>query len=197
VSDISPSSRTIFIIRHGEKPPDAPPPHGVDVEGNQTPTTDSHCLTPRGWQRAGALVSFFAPFDGHFRDGIATPRQLISPGYGDDTPDHRTYETILPLSLQLGTDIDNSYHEGDEATMGQTLAGQTTAGITLVCWEHKAIPTIATAIAPRSPIPTSWPDDRFDLVWSFAYDGQEYEFTQIPQMVLCNDSDSPIVEPQG
>ena len=48
--------RKLMLIRHGEKEPDSgPPPYGVNAEGRQDP----HSLSPRGWQRAGALVSFF------------------------------------------------------------------------------------------------------------------------------------------
>ena len=35
--------RTIFIIRHGEKHGEPPPPHGVTVEGR----TNDHSLRPR------------------------------------------------------------------------------------------------------------------------------------------------------
>ena len=37
---------------------------GVTIEGHQDPEE----LTVRGWQRAGALATFFAPPDAHFRD---------------------------------------------------------------------------------------------------------------------------------
>ncbi len=186
------SNRIIFIIRHGEKPGDPPPPHGVDRAGNQNQATDEHCLIPKGWQRAGALVSFFAPFDGHLRRGIATPSELISPGYQADTPNHRTHQTIYPLSKRLGIDIDTSHQEGGEHHLGTLLAKNTAGGVTLVCWEHQRLPTIATAIAPHAKIATTWPDDRFDVVWSFAYDGSDYIFTQVPQMLLHKDSEAPI-----
>ena len=152
----SSADRIIFLIRHGEKPGhpvpgsepcDPPGPHGVDYCGNQTAKTDDNCLTPRGWSRAGALVSFFAPDDGHCRTGIATPQQLLCPGYPKGQPpvlattkQHRTYQTICQLSDELKVDIDFHYQEGQEQTMGGELAAVTT-GITLVSWEHTAIPT--------------------------------------------------------
>jgi hypothetical protein len=207
----SSSERIIFIIRHGEKPGqavrgsdpcDPPGPHGVNYCGNQSNQTDANCLTPRGWSRAGALVSFFAPQDGHSRSGIATPQQLICPGYPNgQTPDlpttkqHRTYQTICQLSDELKVNIDyTDYEEGDETNLGKTLAKVTT-GITLVSWEHTAIHRIAKAIPSHADIPEPWPNDRFDVVWSFAYNGSDYDFTQIPQMLLPGDSTDPISNP--
>jgi len=206
---VNPSpERIIFIIRHGEKPGqavpgsdpcDPPGPHGIDYCGNQN---DANCLTPRGWSRAGALVSLFAPHDGHFRAGITTPQQLISPGYPKGTtPDlpttkqHRTYQTICQLSDELKVDINyTDYQEGEEHKLGGDLAAVTT-GFTLVSWEHTAIPEIAQAIPSHADIPTSWPNERFDVVWSFAYNGSDYDFTQIAQMLLPGDSEQPITNP--
>ena len=53
----------IMIIRHAEKPTTTPPPplNGVTITGKQ----DKDSLIPRGWQRAGALVTLFAPARGH------------------------------------------------------------------------------------------------------------------------------------
>src|SRR5262245_16855969 len=70
------SVRTIFIIRHGEKP-EQKDGYGVDDECNLKKTS----LLPRGWQRAGALVRLFAPL-GDPRPGLTTPKQLIAPDYG-------------------------------------------------------------------------------------------------------------------
>jgi hypothetical protein len=50
----------IMVIRHAEKPDEAGTTFGVSVEGNQDP----EALIVRGWQRAGALTTFFAPPDG-------------------------------------------------------------------------------------------------------------------------------------
>ena len=44
----------ICVVRHGEKPPEpAGPPFGVDRNQNS--------LSPRGWQRSGALTVLFSP----------------------------------------------------------------------------------------------------------------------------------------
>jgi hypothetical protein len=46
---------TVLLIRHAEKPLGDSPPFGVTEQG----VVDRESLTPRGWQRAGALVGFF------------------------------------------------------------------------------------------------------------------------------------------
>lgn len=68
--------------------------------------------------------------------------------------------------------------------------------MTLICWDHEAIPAIANNIptAAGTQIPQEWPDTRFDVVWCFARDpsSDEYAFSQVPQMLLSGDSDTPI-----
>lgn len=208
MSEAPGSSRTIFLIRHGEKPGDPPPPNGADVDGNP----NDHSLAPVGWQRAGGLVGLFAPFDRALRKGILTPTELFSPGYGTPTKTAgaRTHETIFPISQLLDLQIDNTYVESEshsnepphptapsEAQLGAAVAAEM-SGVTLICWEHTAIHEIANAIVPvacGTVIPQSWPDDRFDVVWSFsrsAGSGDPYVFSQIPEMLIFGDQDTPI-----
>ena len=188
------SARTIFIIRHGEKPASKGAPYGVDVDGNQ----DQHSLIAQGWPRAGGLVRLFAPYGGEQRAGLAKPDKLYSPGYGDQTKtdEERTYETIHPLSQLLGLTIDNTWKKGEEGKLGAHLAGKD-SGVALVCWEHHAIHLIANAITPIAPhttIPQDWPDERFDVVFCFVYDSEQscYVFSQVPQMLLYGDVETTI-----
>lgn len=106
------AQRTIFIIRHGEKP-EAPSSYGVDADDNQ----NEHSLLPRGWQRAGAPARLFAPLGAELRPGLATPTELICPEYGASTTTsvHRTYQTIQPLSELLHEGkIQSPHSEGKE-----------------------------------------------------------------------------------
>ena len=48
-------ANVVMLIRHAEKPLGEAPPHGVTADG----VVDRGSLTPRGCQRAGALVGFF------------------------------------------------------------------------------------------------------------------------------------------
>jgi hypothetical protein len=200
VSNGTTTPRTIYVIRHGEKPPDPNPGKGntaatlgIDVNG----TPDSSSLTPVGWQRAGALATLFAPSSGPLRMGLLAPTELYSPSYKGGSTGHRTHDTIFPLSQLLsGVKFDDTkYAEGDEKKFGEHLAAKT-SGVDLVCWEHSHIPAIANAIvgkANESEIPQKWPGERFDVIWIFttATSGG-YTFNQVPQLLLFGDLDSII-----
>jgi hypothetical protein len=181
----SPSTaRTIFVIRHGEKPYDDV--RGVDLSGRH----NEHSLIPVGWQRAGALAHLFSPRV----PGFAVPTELIAPKYNAATDDeHRTHQTILPLAGLLGLPIHAKHKVGHEEALAEELE-KSTAAVTLVCWEHQAIPTIAQAIAPGADIPECWPDARFDVAWRFTREPMEpvAGFAQLPEMLLAGDSDTPI-----
>lgn len=36
--------------------------------------------------------------------------------------------------------------------------------------------------------PQAWPDDRFDLVWVFEREDEDWRFSQVPQLLLSGDS---------
>lgn len=189
---------TIFIIRHGEKPPDppaTPPPYSCHADGSPDPGL--HSLIPLGWQRAGALAALFDPEDGQFRAGLARPTRLIAPKYAKEPENERTHQTIQPLANRLRKPIETPYEEGEEKDLGKDLAKPPHKGITLVCWEHKKLHVIADHICPKgTPIPgkDKWPGKRFDVVWRCAPDPATgvYAFDQIPQMLLAGDSSDPI-----
>jgi broad specificity phosphatase PhoE len=179
-------SRSIFIIRHGEKPPDDKP--GVDGDKNPNP----HSLIPIGWARANALPTLFTGPIAWF----PTPTELIAPDYGSPDRDaiERTHETITPLASLLGLQPETPFKEKHEAALGAQVAAAT-SGMTLICWEHKAIHVIANAIPTPAGtlIPQSWPGDRFDVVWVFEADGAgTYAFSQVPQLLLPGDTDTII-----
>ena len=64
----------VMLIRHAEKPDGTGNVMGVSELGLPHPRQ----LSVRGWQRAGALVRFFAPAGGNFADGIATPSAIFA-----------------------------------------------------------------------------------------------------------------------
>ena len=205
--DASKAPEQIYIIRHGEKPADLPPPapgqppvapsppFGVDFNGNQ----DDHSLIPRGWQRSGALAVLFAPAVGSLRPGLRTPGALYSPFYGDPakTQAHRTYQTIFGLSERIGLTINSPFQEGEEPQLASAVVGSSTK-VVLICWEHEHIPALAAAFptVPHTEIPNPWPGQRFDVVWSFTAvagaENPQYTFSQIPQQLLGGDTDTVI-----
>lgn len=177
--------KTIYIIRHGEKPvstdPDKPetiPAHtpvelqpttyGIDSQGLFNPDS----LTPRGWQRAGALAVLFgrAPIATMTEPGDAAalrrPDQLFAPLYEHpngqpDATDHRAYETIQPLCEVLdglsraggGPDMviqaDYLITDTSAAIAAVLASGATTA---LVAWEHHNIYVQGTV---KPPVPSA------------------------------------------
>ena len=45
----------------------------------------------------------------------------------------------------------------------------------------------------RTVIPKSWPDDRYDVIWTFTLAADDrYAFGQIPQLLLSGDADTVI-----
>jgi hypothetical protein len=194
----------IYIIRHAEKPADAPGGHGkhqnapgggVDFHGGQ----DEHCLSPRGWQRSGALAPLFAPAAGPPRAGLRTPGTLLSPSYGDpaSTTAHRTCQTIQGLADRLGLPIATPFQVGHESHLAASVL-RACSGVVLICWEHDHIPDLATAIpaVADTDIPGKWPGDRFDVIWAFTLEpgtaSSRYAFSQIPQQLLSGDADTVI-----
>jgi hypothetical protein len=175
----------IAIIRHAEKPPPNPPPHGIDEKG----IPHAHSLVVRGWQRAGALVNFFCVPGS---PAIKCPTRLYSPPrHGTDGDHGRPNETILPLAAKLNTAVDTTcVLDEEQALAARVLASG--SGVVLIAWEHKRISKIANAILGREIAP-AWPDDRYDLVWVFDLqpDGG-YAFRQVPQLLLSGDRADPI-----
>ena len=203
----TPPPAIIYIIRHGEKPADLPPavpgqppptpvpPFGVDDQGDQNP----HSLLPRGWQRSGALAALFAPAAGAPQAGLQKPAVLLSPYYGDPvkTTVHRTYQTIQGLSDHLDVPIAYPFEENQEPELAASVVNSY-SGVVLICWEHHRIPAIASSLPtiPETVIPQKWPDDRFDVIWTFTLAPEdpsiEYIFGQVPQQLLSGDSDTII-----
>jgi hypothetical protein len=188
----------IYIIRHGEKPEEptlrraVPARRGVDFHGNQ----NEHSLLPRGWQRSGALAALFDPSQGPLRAGLQVPRRLISPSYGDSakTAEHRTHQTIRGVSDRLGIAIATDFAKGHEEQLAADLK-KSGPGAVLICWDHAHIPTLASALplVRGTVIPTTWPEDRFDVIWAFTLVADdEYAFAQVPQLLLSGDTDTII-----
>jgi len=184
----------IYIIRHAEKPL-KPPASGVDYQGGQ----NEHSLLPRGWQRSGALAALFHPEFGPVRAGLRTPTELVAPSWGHPhkTAAHRSYQTIQGLSEHLGLPITSPFPEGQEEKLADSLV-RDHSGVVLICWEHKHIPVIASAlpVSGGSAIPGKWPGDRYDVIWEFTLapgaGPPRYTFSQIPQQLLSGDAKSVI-----
>jgi hypothetical protein len=174
-----------MIIRHGEKPDGTAP--GIDPSGRP----DSSSLTQVGWTRARRLADLFAPVQGSTRPGVARPVAIYAAGANNSGQGARTRETVAPLAQRLGITVNTTYGKGDEAALIAEVASK--PGPTLICWQHGEIPALAQAfgsVAPSSP--SDWPDDRFDVIWTFTATANGWTFAQLPESVLPADSGAGI-----
>lgn len=182
--------RKIMIIRHAEKPGDADPDHGVSWNG----VHDRHDLTVRGWQRAGALVRFFAPIDAPLTGDLATPATIIASSATPESRSLRAQHTVRPLAEALGIAIDTRHADGEEDAVA--VAVRAAASPVLIAWHHHHIAALARAIGGSAiGCPRHWPDDRFDVVWVLdqTEDEAPWALTQIPQRLLAGDRADVIV----
>ncbi len=172
----------IMFIRHAEKPhkPPCENDDGVKKSGEQ----DEESLTVRGWQRAGALVHFFAS------QQALKPQTIFATGVGHKSSSHRPKQTVSPLAAWLNITINYSHLRDDLQGLADDVMKQT--GTVLVCWQHELIADIIARLPNAPQVPQDWPDIRFDIVWVLDADGPRWKFSQIPQMVLAGDSSKPI-----
>lgn len=177
--------RKIMLIRHAEKPGDADPDHGVSPDG----VHDRHALTVRGWQRAGALVRFFAPLAPRDAgDAIATPGTIIASAATPDSRSLRAQQTVQPLADSLGLAVDAGRPDGEEAAVA--AAARAARSPVLIAWHHHHLPALARAIGGAAiGCPRDWPDDRFDVVWVLDRPDADspWRMVQVPQQLLAGD----------
>jgi hypothetical protein len=171
----------IMLIRHAEKP------NGIDDGVSPTGKQGSQHLSPRGWQRAGALAVLFAhPSSTMVHQPLAKPDYLFAVKDGS----RRSMQTIKPLSDKLGLPIRPGM-KGREAELAEEAAALN--GVVLIAWQRERIPLIAARLLAGSPderqCPKFWPPDCFDMVWVFDLHPATgtYAFTQVPQQLLSGD----------
>ena len=173
-------TQIVYLIRHAEKPTGKDAVKGLDGQGQE----DKHSLTPVGWQRAQALAELFSSG----QRGIAVPQHLFAA-----RPDSskRSLETLTPLSAKLHLPINSTIGADEIAAAAAAIAR--TPGVTLVAWEHHAIAPLVAALGPINPAPpTKWPGSRFDVIWAFTRTGIDWQFSQIPELVLDGDQSTGI-----
>jgi broad specificity phosphatase PhoE len=187
-------ANVVMLIRHAEKPIGGGPPFGVTDAG----VVDPESLTPRGWQRAGALVRWFGGQAGRTGSGLPVPTHLFASRVGPGSSSRRPQQTLLPLAESLGLTVEATIPKPDVARLAAAILA--TDGVALVSWEHRLIPSMAAALTGQPSLtPASWPDDRFDVVWVLerAADGAPFRFRQVLQRLLAGDSDAPIATAPG
>ncbi len=173
----------IMIIRHAEKPSEQEA-RGVDGDGR----IDDEALSVQGWQRAGALVRFFAPLRKDEALLISRPAHLfaIKVDPSRDPKSKRPKLTLSPLSMALDLPVGQHHAKGEERALVADVMER--PGVVLIAWAHSRIVEIAEAIRSSSEgLPSKWPEERFDMVWVFDRDGDHWSFNQVPQQLLAGD----------
>jgi hypothetical protein len=173
----------IMIIRHAEKHQHGLDGHAVDEEGKHA----AHELTVKGWQRAGALVSYFSrPVAAG--SGIEPPRAIFASDATKHSPSLRALHTAAPLAEELGISVNHHFPAGaEEALADAVLAAPSPV---LVVWHHNHIYSLARAIAGAAiGCPRHWPEDRFDVVWVLERETPQdgWSFRQVAQCLLPGD----------
>lgn len=179
-----------MLIRHAEKPDRDGEPFGVTEKGQR----NKEALAVRGWQRAGALATLFAPTNANFQhSALARPKFLFASKPLRRKGSRRPIQTIRPLAHKLEIDINSNFQRADYESMLQDVFS--CKGVVLVCWQREYIPQIASYIlGGGSKVPADWPEDRYDMVWVFDLNGSSgrYTFKQVPQTLLSCDLGTPI-----
>jgi len=142
---------TIYVIRHGEKPADG-----------------SHGLTRKGQLRAQCLKRLFGPHSKYHIDYIMAPHFI-----GEQR--RRAYDTVLPLSKELGIEINHGCNRKDANCVADTISDTISAkefhGDVLISWRHNNIDAIVKLLDVDDNIVPRWPKHRFDLIWTIHQNG--------------------------
>ncbi len=160
----------VILIRHGEKPA-----RGSD-------------LSPRGYERARALVGFFKTAPAVTERGL--PAAIYAEQPRPDGSQSRPLETVQPLADSLGMTVNTSIRKPDAEGLARAVLSEPSyAGkMVLISWEHHMIPAIARALG-ADQAPDAWPDAAFDRVWIIDFDGgKPVRFRDLPQHLLPGDS---------
>ncbi len=184
-------SKCIMLIRHAEKP------CGEERGVSETGSADSAALSVRGWQRAGALVPYFAALAERLHPGsLARPQYILAARPTAEHPSKRPGDTVQGLADRLGIALDERWTTQDPMDkLARYLISLD--GPVLVCWRHDSLPELAMAIATFDDVPQSWPAERFDLTWSLCCRQGRWLFQQVPQLLLAGDRLTPIDWPQS
>lgn len=139
------SSKTVMLIRHGEKIND-----------------ELTYLSPRGKARADCLVNVFGN-----NGTYVSPHKIYAQKPTNKQPSTRPRDTVIPLANALGLQVDLSFKSDKTKDLSESLFNDL-GDITLVSWSNDNIPKIAKKFGIENP--PDWNSDTFDDIW-ILYDG--------------------------
>ncbi|KAH8758729.1 hypothetical protein F5882DRAFT_337617 [Hyaloscypha sp. PMI_1271] len=138
----------LYLIRHGEKPDKI---NGKDPDG----------LSAQGEARAEGLQVVF---------GKQSPYNInciIAQHPKKDGSQDRPYKTVLPLSKELGIEINHSIDRDDAHGAADAAKAYNGPGNILICWEHGVLSKIVKALGVKKKV--EYPGERFDIIWEVKY----------------------------
>jgi broad specificity phosphatase PhoE len=160
--------KTVYIIRHAEKPEDPYDPN----------------LSPQGVERAQALAQNCERLFGKLDCLFAAETSGRS---------SRPVDTIDPLAQMIHIEIDSGISNKDYSVLAtKLLAGQTDyeGKSVLICWHHENIPELAQGLRAVNA-PGNWMSAVFDRIWVLEYQSSgEVYFQDLAQDLLQGDSKS-------
>ena len=175
----------VMFARHGEKPGDSGPPHGINDRGE----TDKHSLSVRGWTRAGALAALLAhaPMGSH--PHLVRPERILATAPTHEARSRREMDTAAPLGSRVRVDVEGVHGHGSEDAARQDILGQSRN--TFVVWHHGSLGHFVNGFPIANPedVPSVWPDDRFDMIWILRREPDQttYTFSSVDQRLLSGD----------
>jgi hypothetical protein len=161
----------VVIIRHAEKPDDP----------------DALHLSPRGQERAQALVKFFTDNRKVIRYG--RPVALYATDPSKRGRGQRPFETLEPTSKELKLPILTPFQSENYELLARQIMSQTNyQGKTVViCWVHDCMPELAAAFGVK-PEPPKWKDSVYDRAYIINFQGGKPDLDVVAQKVLPGDS---------
>ncbi|KAH1497074.1 hypothetical protein LV164_000555 [Aspergillus fumigatus] len=148
ISSTAADRPTLYIIRHGEKSSD-PKDSGLNADG---------------FRQAQCLRDVFGVNSTYDIGYIVAPRPNR---YGLH---RRSFETILPLAIDLGLAVDLSCKRNQVKCVANLVDKFQGPGNILISWRHGKMKEIVEELG-SDHVP-EYPEDRFDLIWTlpFPYD---------------------------
>ncbi|ALM86151.1 hypothetical protein [Bordetella sp. N] len=178
----------IMLIRHAEKPT-RDPRYAEDTHGAR----GRHGLSTRGERRAQLLAAYFTSSDDVLRErGLCRPQFIFGAATNAQHHSTRPVDTVMPLAVALKLEVRDDFSSDPPFDkVADTLHNAAMQGPVLVSWRQDSLPELARAIGARA-VPSVWPLSRFDMIWLLERQDDEWALTQVPQMLLPEDSEAPI-----
>ncbi|KAL8286174.1 hypothetical protein RQP46_004662 [Phenoliferia psychrophenolica] len=149
-------SETVYLIRHGEKPPD-----------------DGVGLSSDGEDRAQCLRRVFGA------SSIYNIGYIMAMTPKSDGHRARPLQTVTPLANDLSLDVDISCDRDDPDCVRdavQKYSGSGAVQNTLICWEHDALTDILKSLGVDNA--PDYPGESYDIIWTVKDKTLQQETTE-------------------